>query len=295
MSSNKNVLIIGGNGYIGSYLYNHLSKKFNVVSFGSKSKDYYLLQTKLLNNYDYIILLAGHSSVKMCDGDLKSPWLNNVCNFKDLVKKTSAKIIYASSASVYGVSSNSLATEDDINLNFVNNYDLTKAVIDLYSLSEIQKGREIVGLRFGTVNGSSPILRKDLMINAMVGNALSEGIINVSNKHIKRPLLFIRDLALGMEKIIESKFVPGIYNLCSLNSNVDQISKIVSDLTGVSIIDNGETVGAYNFEITSNKFFKTFDIEFATTIQDIVVDVVECYKNSNPKIVSRDEYFNYKR
>lgn len=291
----KKILVVGGNGYIGSYLCNHLNKKFQVVSFGSKAEDYFLLQTQHLNSFDYIVLLAGHSSVKSCDGDLKSPWLNNVCNFKDLVSKTDAKIIYASSASVYGVSSSGQSTEENINLNFVNNYDLTKAVIDLYALAEIAKGKEIIGLRFGTVNGGSPVLRKDLMINAMVGNGLSNGVINVSNKYIKRPLLFIKDLALGIEKIIESNFVSGIYNLCSLNSNVDEISKKVSELVGVSIVDNGNSPGAYDFEISSNKFFETFNTTFNTTIEDIVVDVVTCYKNSNPIIVSRDEYFNYIR
>ena len=150
------VLIIGGQGYVGSYLAKHLPGS---VSIGSRLFDYYELEPSFYKNFEYIILLAGHSSVQMCLGPLTSPWLNNVANFKDLLQKTSPdqKIIYASSNSVYGNKNTKISTEEDISLDYINNYDLTKSTLDLFALQQITQGRQLLGLRFGTVNGGSPV------------------------------------------------------------------------------------------------------------------------------------------
>ena len=160
MYADNSTLIIGHKGYIGSYLYNYLSNKgFSVVGVGERIEDYNDLSSSFLSNFRNIVLLAGHSSVKMCEGDLKSPWLNNVVNFKNLLEKKpfGTNLIYASSASVYGNSNCKIFEEKDISLDYVNNYDLTKVSLDLYSLKEIQIGQNIIGLRFGLVLIDCPL------------------------------------------------------------------------------------------------------------------------------------------
>lgn len=292
------VLIIGNEGYIGSYLIEYLqSKNLEVVGYGNRENDYNNLTEDYLKEFTHIVLLAGHSSVKMCDGDLFSPWYNNVVNFKNLLNKKphETKLIYASSASVYGNSNLKIFDETDISLDFVNNYDLTKVSLDLYALQQIGYGQEIVGLRFGTVNGGSKIIRKDLMINSMVFNAITDGKIYISNKEVNRPILSIKDLASSIERIITNwVFWPGIYNLASFNSNVMDISNAVKDILDVDIIDRGDFPGVYNFNISTNKFKNEYDFDFIETIESVVDDVVSCYSQS-PKIVSRDTYFKYDR
>jgi nucleoside-diphosphate-sugar epimerase len=128
------VLIIGGEGYVGSYLFNHLFKQgIDVQTVGNRRSDYNLLGRIFLSSFTHIVLLAGHSSVLRCKGPLESPWKNNVRNFKNLVDKTDNRqtIIYASSASVYGdKDTKPLYTEEDISIDYVNNYDLTKVSLD---------------------------------------------------------------------------------------------------------------------------------------------------------------------
>jgi nucleoside-diphosphate-sugar epimerase len=252
------VLIIGGEGYVGSYLFNHLFKQgIDVQTVGNRLSDYNLLGRIFLSSFTHIVLLAGHSSVLRCKGPLESPWKNNVRNFKNLVEKTDNRqtIIYASSASVYGdKDTKPLYTEEDISIDYVNNYDLTKVSLDLLAMKYIGEGRNIIGLRFGTVNGGSPVIRRDLMINSMVYTALFEKHITITNKHIKRPILSVRDLSRAVETMIKSKAASNIFNLASFNSTVESIANIVSDYTKVDITDNGDAPGAYNFAIDNTKF-----------------------------------------
>jgi nucleoside-diphosphate-sugar epimerase len=291
------VLIIGGEGYVGSYLFNHLLKQgIDVQTAGNRLLDYNLLGRIFLSSFTHIVLLAGHSSVLRCKGPLESPWKNNVRNFKNLVEKTDNRqtIIYASSASVYGdKDTKPLYTEEDISIDYVNNYDLTKVSLDLLAMKYIGEGRNIIGLRFGTVNGGSPVIRRDLMINSMVYTALFEKHITITNKHIKRPILSVRDLSRAVETMIKSKAASNIFNLASFNSTVESIANIVSDYTKVDITDNGDVPGAYNFAIDNTKFKVLSNFTYEDNLHSVVENVIECYKNKNPEIVIRNEYFQY--
>lgn len=291
------VLIIGGEGYVGSYLFNHLLKQgIDVQTAGNRLLDYNLLGRIFLSSFTHIVLLAGHSSVLRCKGPLESPWKNNVRNFKNLVEKTDNRqtIIYASSASVYGdKDTKPLYTEEDISIDYVNNYDLTKVSLDLLAMKYIGEGRNIIGLRFGTVNGGSPVIRRDLMINSMVYTALFEKHITITNKHIKRPILSVRDLSRAVETMIKSKAASNIFNLASFNSTVESIANIVSDYTKVDITDNGDVPGAYNFAIDNTKFKVLGNFTYEDNLHSVVENVIECYKNKNPEIVIRNEYFQY--
>lgn len=288
----SNVLIIGGEGYIGSSLALHLD---NIHIFGNRQTDYNTLSPSVLQQFEYIILLAGHSSVQSCNGPLISPWLNNVVNFKWLLNYTlpNQKIIYASSSSVYGNKNTGVSEEHSISLDYINNYDLTKTTLDLYALQQIGYGRQIVGLRFGTVNGGSPVIRRDLMINSMVYSAIQNSEILITNKHIRRPILFLNDLCRAVQAILTGKFIPGLYNLASFNSTVREISNHVSQQTGAKIIDNGDKEGVYDFAISTKKFIQTYDFKFEGTVEEVVANVLQCYKKQSPKVVIRNQYFEY--
>jgi nucleoside-diphosphate-sugar epimerase len=249
-----------------------------------------------------VILLAGHSSVKMCDRDMVSSFNNNVVNFINLLSKISLdqKFIYASSSSVYGNTNYDIVKEDYMYFDPNNYYDLTKHTIDLYAM---KSEKNIYGLRFGTVNGWSPNLRTDVMINSMVNSALIDGHIKLYIKHIMRAILGIDDLVDAIQTIIDSdKNYPGIYNLASFNKTAEEIAIGVSkeinipikeyDCVSLEKITNVKLqTSAYNFGIDSNKFIELFNFTFKNTIESITKSLVDGFDKCNKS--NRNEIFTY--
>lgn len=298
----KSVLIIGGNGYIGSRLIYDLHLEYHMHSIDTcwfdspaattELKDYKTLSKQDLAKYDAVILLAGHSSVKMCDGPILSSWNNNVNNFIDLVNKLdkSQLLVYASSGSVYG-SGNEVSTEDTpLKFKPINNYDLTKYSLDIHALQFIKVGYNIVGLRFGTVNGWSPNTREELMINSMTKKSLYDRSIIINNKQIKRPILGISDLSSAVKTIID-KPVPGIYNLASFIDTVENISLGVSNILDSSVEETLNTSGAYDFIMNTDKFKETYNFSFNANIDSIVNELVNNFEKT--KFSDRNKFINY--
>lgn len=308
----KKILVIGSNGYVGSALMEVLVKsgKYSAVgldtcwfdspnSYTHVVSDYKTLSKEFLEIYDIVILLAGHSSVKMCEGDLINSHKNNVDNFIELVNKLNkkTKFIYASSSSVYGRCPD-IADENYMDFVPYNNYDITKHIIDLY----VQRfDIEYYGLRFGTVNGHSPIVRNDVMINAMYSSAINDGEIKLYIKDIMRPILGIKDLISAIEKIIETnKDLRGLYNLASFNKTAEDIAYSVSKEVNVPVkeyksnpndtISNSklQTV-CYDFKIDTSKFEREFDFKFTETIESIVCSL----KNNSYIETIRNKSFKY--
>ena len=130
-------LIIGGGGYIGSRLKTQIKADLVDINWfkrGKKSIDFKDLTREYYSEYDTIILLAGHSSVKMSEGSLNSCFNNNVRNFIDLLEKLDKqKLIYASSSSVYGSVGGKTVNEKYFGFEPYNQYDISKHVADLYA------------------------------------------------------------------------------------------------------------------------------------------------------------------
>lgn len=276
------ILLIGGTGYIGSALYEYLSKNHSITSidlewFGNYVNpanlvlDFRHLTKTFVSRFDVIILLAAHSSVPMCTNDCHSSFENNVDNFVNLLSKIDGqKLIYASSSSIYGDTGDKPVPETWHEFKPKNYYDLTKQIIDYYaSLSPV----DYYGLRFGTVNGYSPNLRIDIMINKMYYHAKTHGKIEIFNKEISRPILGIRDLCRAVQSIINSESKRGVYNLASFNATVNDISQEVAKrVSGVEIIDKGSSP-SYNFSIDTSKFQTNFNFDFQESVASIVADL----------------------
>jgi nucleoside-diphosphate-sugar epimerase len=297
----KKLLVIGGNGYIGSRLIHDFQNLYKVSSvdlcwYGKDNQqseivDFNKLSKEYLKDFDLILLLAGHSSVKMCLGDITSSWNNNVLNFINLIEKLDKlqTLIYASSGSIYG---NSNTTKEDELIKFkpINNYDLTKYNLDLIAQKYILQGYSIVGLRFGTVNGWSPNTREELMINSMVKKSLEEKLLYANNLSIKRPILGLSDLSNAVRKIIDNP-VQGIYNLASFCSNVNEISKTISKVLQTETIILPDTANNYDFVMDTSKFQITYNFEFNSTLENITREILE--KNDSIIYSNRNQYKNY--
>lgn len=318
------VLIIGGCGYIGTYLVDYLcSRYFKVVVVDTdsytnsvkKQKDVQYINAKFQDlpeqfyeEFTHIILLAGQGSVSNSKNVL-NVIDNNVRNFAWLLNciNKEQKLIYASSSSVYGKTDNKEVDEDFNKCSGYepyNYYDWSKQSID--QLAELS-GKEYYSLRFGTVNGFSRNLRNDVMINSMMFNAKKSGKIFVSNPNVNRPILGIRDLSRAIETILlkGEKRLSGVYNLNSFNATIDEIATHVSkkcnvpceelDNSNKQIINFKLQIKSYDFKINSKKFSNNFNFVFNNTLESITEQLLQEWSNiENFQNRIDDKYTMYK-
>ena len=241
----KNILIVGGAGYIGTRLSNHLfdlGYKLHVIDnflFGDKlnpniskeKKSLWDIKPAELTSYDAIMFLAGLSNDPMA---MFRPDLNFIENSSApmylafIAKEAGVKrFVCASSCSVYGFTKNKTLNESS----------LVKPAY-AYGISKLQCERGLETLeddnfkpiifRKGTVGGWSPKMRYDLVVNTMLKSAFTTQKIVVNNPKIWRPLIDIRDVIQGYQKALEADLnVSGVYNLSGGNMTIGQLGEAV--------------------------------------------------------------------
>ncbi len=261
-------LIIGGCGHIGSALYDHLvARGFDVWvldnltrgvprGWGARGvEDYRNANPAFLRSFDEIILLAGHSSVAACKDDPLGAIDNNIVGLWRLISNLDGqKLIYASSGSVYSESGQTT-------------YDWTKRVID-HMVPMLYPNHW--GLRLATVCGASPNIRTDLVLNAMVKSALTEGVVRIANPQTKRPILAMTDLCMGIEAILAGDVAPGIHDLKSFNSTIGMLGEKTAHLLGVKTEPmTTAPVSAYDFTMPVADWLKP-KARIETIVDDLV-------------------------
>ena len=277
------ILLIGSKGYIGSRLQSCLEDGGHfVVGWDSDilklrprvsfDCDFNRLSEDYIQEYDTVILLAGHSSVPMCSNDEFGAWKNNVENFKGLLDKLrpDQQFIYASSGSVYG---QGLQVHEDAALPLpMNMYDLTKQTID--KLARLS-GKRAYGLRFGTVCGRSSNPRNELLINSMVCDGHNQGRVFVSNHNALRAVLGMSDLCSAICSMLEQpEAPPGVYNLSSFSEDIGSISLKVASKMGAEVVPLPPS-RTYSFSFQAWKFQDTFKWRPECTVESIVDELLE--------------------
>lgn len=279
------VLILGGQGYIGSALATHLSTTgFEVRSVdpgvrgtpGPAPNDprrYQNLSPDELSEFGAVVLLAGHSSVSACLNDPVGSFANNVAGFVDLVHKLRGqRLVYASSVSVHTRTTSGAASEDEPFPEPVALYDLHKQAIERYARLAYPAS---YGLRFGSVCGPSPNIRSELLLNSLVRSAVRRGRVEVANPHAHRPLLGIGDLCRAVEAVLARPIPPGCYNLASANVRIGELAAWVARRFDVPQCEV-KWPTPYDLRVSSERFCCAADFEFRDTIEG-VTDALEDY------------------
>jgi nucleoside-diphosphate-sugar epimerase len=304
------ILIIGGLGYIGSLTVKELAQQHYVHvvdaywhpsssvnredirrlcggNFTYEPTQFQNLSKSVIQQFDAVILFAGHSSVAMSRGVITDALYNNVAGPIDLVNKLRPDqlFIYSSSSSVYGDASNTIATETHPHAPAYTEYDFTKRTFDDYMQMQSTHARWW-GLRYATVCGGAPVLRTDLMINMMYHTAHTQHKIYVFGGEVRRSLLHTKQLVSGITSILNNPHSAGIYNLSSLGSTNIQIADAVAQKLNVAVEHRAPegisktTSSRYNYIIDSTKFETTFNCSLIASISDIIDSLHEYYPSA---------------
>jgi nucleoside-diphosphate-sugar epimerase len=259
------ILLVGGLGYIGSYLYECLSaagyeinicddiKRGNPAGLPCKYPfDYDNLSSRELSSYNVILWFAGHSSVQVSTQDPKGAIGNNMVNLLEFLKKLPSdkiKFIYASTASLYtGESGFSKETARVVPNG--NTYDISKFSFDYLSPTYHSN---LYGLRMGTLAGYSKNIRPELIFNQMCLSAYFNKKVYIANKSKYRSLLFLSDLAEIVSILLtQADTTPGFYNCASYSFSIEQLASTIANHFNAELIElpNSET---YSFQIDVSK------------------------------------------
>jgi len=281
----QKILLLGGNGYVGSRLFDYLKSSNILVTnvdlcwFGKThedtiQEDYDNLSKDFLAEFSHIILLAGHSSVSMCIDKLQPCFDNNVVKFINLIEKIddNQMLIYASSAAVYG-NSNQLLDESFPVSSGINYYDYTKICND--QIANLYPKKKIVGLRFGSVSGFSRNFRSENLINAVTMSAMRLGKITVTNPHNYRSVLGMNDLCRVISEILKHDTIKNrIYNITSVNTTILEFAKRIAVMRNCEIIVSDTVTTSYGFNCSNALFEKDYEFKFQDSIEDMHLDIL---------------------
>jgi nucleoside-diphosphate-sugar epimerase len=266
----RDVLVIGGAGYIGSMLCRQLlARGYNVrvldlLIFGDDSiKQLYghpcfeVLKgdfrnvasvARALKNVDAVVHLGGLVGDPACALDEQLTEDINTQSTR-LIKEVCRgygvnRLIYASSCSVYGRMDGLL--DEGSTLNPVSLYARTKLMSEKILLDEKHPDFTPCILRFGTVFGLSMRPRFDLVVNLLAARAFFDAEITVSGPERWRPFVHVVDVARSCIQCLEAPerlVAYSIFNVGSTDQNyrLRELAEMVADVfpnTKVNIVDD---------------------------------------------------------
>jgi len=273
----KRVLIVGGAGYIGGYMVDHLiDNQYNVTVY-----DNLLYETRFLKdvsfingdirdrerllsiatNYDVVVWLAALVGDGACaiNPELTTE-LNYNC-FKWFVDRYKKKIVFTSTCSVYGLNNNLL--DEDATPNPLSVYAETKLQAERYLINNHNNN---VVFRLGTLYGIGDLfsrVRLDLVLNVLSKKAAHSEKLSVFGGEQWRPLLHVKDVAHATRYCLENN-INGLYNLSSKNYTIKQLAEEIQKIkpnTEVGYSDI-QFEDLRNYKVKNDRFLNTGFVTF---------------------------------
>lgn len=265
----QKVLLIGGAGYIGSIIARKLLtngykvKILDQFIYGGESlleiqehPDLEIVRgdtknigdvVQVMHDIDAVIHLAELVGDPACSYEPVLAQVTNLFATENIARICKhlkiAKMVYASSCSVYGASSDpyeQLTEESPLN------------PVSLYASMKIEAEKALFGLRggcfqptilrLGTVFGPSPRMRFDLVINLLCAKALMEKKITIFGGEQWRPFVHVEDVADAFFLALESPIdiVGGqVFNVGGneMNFQIKEIGTTIKKLFPNTVVD----------------------------------------------------------
>ncbi len=285
----KNILIIGGLGYIGSILYdvmkqeeewevdildNHLYKDLHpsnpFIEADIRNRDQI---ERIIKNYDTIVNLAAIVGDPACLIDTNLAIETNCIgarNIAEICKKMKKFVVHTSTCSIYGSEPNVIVKEGDGGFP-IDFYGQTKYTQERL-IREICADNHCI-VRLGTAYGLSPRMRYDLVVNTFAARAVGFNKITIFGGEQERPFVHIRDISRVIVHAIKNN-LHGIYNVSGENQSLLRLGEIVSEITDCKIEIDSNIVDKRSYMVDSSKIVNT-GFEFKYSIEDAIREIIK--------------------
>ena len=307
----KNILVTGGAGYLGSiltpellnknykvtvvdnFMYSQSSlnylcsdKNFNIVKGDVRIES---LMRPLIKSADIIIPLAAYVGAPLCLKDPIGATTVNHDSVITLIKNLSKDqiVLMPTTNSAYGQGDKNNFCTEESSLNPISTYAKDKVAIEKELL---EKHANTISFRLATVFGMSPRMRIDLLVNDFVYRAVYDRFIVLFEPHFKRNYIHIRDVSRAFIHGIDnfSKMKGQIYNLGLSDANLSKLelcNKIQKYLPEFVFQEAsyGKDLDQRNY-IVSNTKIEASGFKTAFTLDSGIIELIKGYKmikNSN--------------
>ena len=205
------------------------------------------------------------------------------------------RLVYASSASVYGIQDVERVTEDTP-LKPITLYSKYKAEIEEFLRGQASETFTTVAVRSSTACGYSPRMRLDLLVNLFCYLALEKGSIAIEGGAQIRPLIHIQDLVEFYHLMLEAEpaLIQGqAFNVSSGNFTVLEVAEMVRASTGCELTYSS-VVDGRSYPADASKAARVLGFRTRFTTRDAMIDV--CAAIRDGRICTSDSAnFNLRR
>jgi nucleoside-diphosphate-sugar epimerase/sorbitol-specific phosphotransferase system component IIC len=320
----RNVLVIGGAGYIGSALLPKLLEKgyrvriLDLLLYGTEPIAEYMdhphlevLQTdfrqidkvvQAMRDIDAVIHLGGIVGDPACALDEELTIEINLMATRMIAEVAKGSgvghFIFASTCSVYGASDQMLDERSE--LNPVSLYARSKIASEKVLLQMADDRFAPVLLRFGTIYGLSGRTRFDLVINLLTAKAVIDREITIFGGDQWRPFVHVDDAARSILLVLETPLNlvrNQTFNVGSNEQNytIRQVGEIIqSHAPQAKILLQGEDSDRRNYWVNFNKIRNSLGFVPAWTVEDGVEQVIHAIQSGKVLDYTDARYSNVK-
>lgn len=322
MTQPKNVLVLGGAGYLGSVMTRqlldngHRVRVLDRFSFTRESladlQDDEALEviegdirdishtTECMDDMDAVILLASVVGEPACDIDPKVTADTNLLATTVVAEACAyygvKRLIFASTDSVYGIREGIM--REDSETNAISLYGRLKLQAESRLLSLKNDGFSTTILRMATLYGLSPRMRFDLVVNTLAMRASVEGKIKIFGGKQWRPFVHVADAAGAYLAVLEApteSVADQIFNVGSNDQNymIEQLGDLVRQVfPEVEVETIAQTPDLRDYYVNCDKIRKMTSYDSKRSIVDGLQEIKTAIESGAIKDIKESRYYN---
>lgn len=301
----RNILVVGGAGYIGGCLTDLLVEQGDHVTVFDRLlyEERFLKDVSFVfgdirdtdtlltihHKYDTIVWLAAIVGDGACSQDRELTFEVNYFALKRFLEKTKRRVIFPSTCSVYGAQEGLLLETNEAN------------PLSAYAESKLMAEKAVldhggIAFRLGTLFGVGDHysrLRLDLVLNVLTYKALAENKITVFGGEQWRPVLAVKDVAAYLAEAV-TRDHNDVFNLAMRNMKIIDCvpiyKNIFPDLRVEVVATKFED--ARNYRVSTEKADRSFIFKPRTSIESEVHRMLLLLKDRRIKNPLDPRYYN---
>jgi len=309
----RNILLIGGEGYIGNVLSEKLlALGYQVTSFDKLiyGNNLCVLNHALKNNYrfiygdltrreelepalegiDTVVLLAGlvgdpiTKKYPVESGQINDEGVKGVIQL--CAEKNMDQLIFISTCSNYGLIENDDLADEDFPLNPLSLYAKSKTSAEQIILSLKNKTEmKPTILRFATAFGLSPRMRFDLTVSEFTRELATGVELEVYDPHTWRPYCHVNDFARLITMVIEAPPEKVAFEVFNAGGDVNNATKqmivngILERIPTGRVCYQEQGSDPRNYRVNFGKVRKVLGFEPEYTVQDGIEELIEAIES----------------